>query len=121
MTELLRNCKVISIKDLNNKFNRNVNILNYYTMKTKIELCMSKYRILGNSTLERPTYSFYLDVLFKSKSGYRNYFNILSNAETQNDNPTCEIIWTNIVQKENLYITIKDRWKIIYKICFYSV
>ena len=65
--------KVISNRDLNNKFNINVNILNYYTMKTKIELFMSKHRILGDSTLERPIYPFHLDVLFKSKSGCKSY------------------------------------------------
>ena len=47
--------KLISIRDLNNKFNINVNILNYYAIKAKIELFTSKYRLLGNLTLERPT------------------------------------------------------------------
>ena len=108
--------KVVNIRDLNNKFKIDVSILNYYTMKTKIELFLSKYRILGNFTLERPSI-----VLFKSNSGCRNYYNIFNNAEAQNYNPTCEILWTNIVQKENLYITIEERWKLIYKICFYSV
>ena len=84
--------KVISIRDLNNKFNiSNVNIPHYYTMKTKIDLFMLKYRIIGNSTLVRPTYPFHLDVLFKSKSGCRNYYNIFHKT-AQNDNPICEII-----------------------------
>ena len=86
----------MSIRDLNKKYNININILNYYTMKAKIELFMSKYRLLGNSALQRPTYPFHLDVLFNSRSGCRHYYNIFNNAETQNDNPTCEIIWTNI-------------------------
>ena len=72
---------------------------------------MSKYRFLGSSTLERPTYPFQLDVLFKSKNGCRHYYNIFNNTEAQNENPTCEIIWTNIIDKENLDITIKERWK----------
>ena len=46
---------------------------------------------------------------------------MFNNAEAQNENPTCEIICTNIIEKENLDITIKERWKRIYKICFYSV
>ena len=99
-------------------------------MKTKIELFLnnkfniickySKHRILGDSTLERPIYPFHLDVLFKSKSGCKSCYNIF-NTEAQNNNPTCKIMWTNIVQKENLSITIKERFKLIYKICFYSV
>ena len=101
--------KVISIRDLNNKFYININILNYYTMKIKMELFMSKHRILGNLTLERPIYPFYLDVIFKSKSRCRSYYNIFNNIEVQNNNPTCEILWTNIVQKESLDITIKER------------
>ena len=88
-------------------------------MKAKIELFMSKYRLLGSSTSGRPTYPFHLDVLFKSKSGCSHYCNIFNNAEAQNDNPM--IMWINIVEKENLDITIKERWKRIYKICFYSV
>ena len=113
--------KLISIRDLNKKYNINVNILNYYTIKVKIELFTSKYRLFGSSTLERPTYPFHLDALFKSKSGCKHYYNMFNNAEAQNENPTCEIIWTNIIEKENLDITIKERWKRIYKICFYSV
>ena len=116
-----RDGKVISCNDLNNKFNINVNILNYYTMKTKMELFMSKQKIKGKSTLERPIDPFHLDILFKSKSGCRNYYNTFNNTEAQNNSPTCEIIWTSTVQKENLDITIKERWKSIYKICFYSV
>ena len=112
---------VLSIRDLKNKFNINVNILNYYTIKAKIEIYMSKYRLLGNLTLERPTYPFHFDVLFKVKSGCKNYYHVLNNAAALNDNPTCEIKWTNIVQNENLDIQIKERWKQIYKICFYSV
>ena len=34
--------KFISIRDVNDKFNINVIILNYYPMKVKIELYMSK-------------------------------------------------------------------------------
>ena len=70
--------KLISMRDLNKKYNINVNILNYYTMKAKIELFMSKYRFLGRSTLERPTYPFHLDVLFKYKNGCRHYYNIFN-------------------------------------------
>ena len=103
--------KLISIRDLNKKYNININILNYYTMKVKIELFMSKYRLLGNSALERPTYPFHLDVLFNSRSGCRHYYNIFNNADAQNENPTCEIIWTNIIEKENLDITTKEKWK----------
>ena len=113
--------KPISIRYLKNKFNINVNILNYYTIKAKIELFTSKYKPLGNLILERPTYPSHLDVLFKAKSGCRDCCHVLNNVEAQNDNPTCEIKWTNIVQKENLDIQIKERWKQIYKICFYSV
>ena len=36
--------KLISIRDLKNNFNINVNILNYYTIKAKIELFTSKYK-----------------------------------------------------------------------------
>ena len=113
--------KIISIRDLKNKFNINVNILNYYTIKAKIELYTSKYRHLGNLTLERPTYPFHLDVLLKVKSFSKNNYHAFNNAEALNDNPTCELKWTNIVQNENLDIQIKERWKQIYKICFYSV
>ena len=113
--------KILSIRDLKYKFNINVNILNYYTIKAKIELYTSKYRLLGNLTLERPTYPFHLDVLLKAKSGSKNYYHAFNNAEALNDNPTCEIKWTNIVQNKNLDIEIKERWKQIYKICFYSV
>ena len=82
---------------------------------------MSKHKNLGNMTLERPIYTFHLDILFKSKSGCRSYYNIFNNTEAQNNRPTCELIWTSIVQRENLDITIEERWKSIYKICFYSV
>ena len=60
-------------------------------------------------------------MLLKAKSGSKNYYHAFNNAEALNDNPTCELKWTNIVQNENLDIQIKERWKQIYKICFYSV
>ena len=78
--------KLISIRDLKNKFNINVNILNYYTIKAKVELFTSKYKLLGNLTLERPSYPFHLDVLFKAKRGSKNYCHVLNNAEAHNDN-----------------------------------
>ena len=68
--------KLISMRDLNKIYNININILNYYTMKAKLELFMSKFRLLGSSTLERPTYPFHLDALFKSKNGCTHYYNI---------------------------------------------
>ena len=79
--------KLITMRDLK-KYNINVNILNYYTMKAKLERFMSKFRLLGSSTLERHTYPFPLDVLFKSKNGCRHYYNIFNNTEAQKENPT---------------------------------
>ena len=35
--------KLINMRDLNKKYNINVNILNYYTMKAKLALFMSKF------------------------------------------------------------------------------
>ena len=40
--------KLVSIRDLNNKFNTNINIVNYYTLKAKIVLFMSSYKLSGN-------------------------------------------------------------------------
>ena len=72
----------------------NVNILNYYTMKAKLELFISKFKLLGSFNFRKAYMSF---SLFKSKNGCRHYCNIFNNTEAQKENPTCEIIWTNII------------------------
>ena len=82
---------------------------------------MSRHKLSGNWTLEKPTYPFHLDVLFRSKKGCKKFYDIYNNLGTQNDNPICETMWSKLVSNENLEITLKERWESIYKICFYSV
>ena len=60
-------------------------------------------------------------MLFRSKKGCKKFYDIYSDLETQNDNPICETMPSNLVSNENLEITLKERWESIYKICFYSV
>ena len=36
-------CKTLSLRYLNNKYNTNINILNYYTIKTKVDQYLAKH------------------------------------------------------------------------------
>ena len=112
---------ILTIEEIKYKFNFNPNILNYYSIKVKIQDFMSRHKLSGNWTLEKPTYPFHLDVLFRSKKGCKKFYDIYNDLGTQNDNPICETMWSKLVSNENLEITLKERWESIYKICFYSV
>ena len=112
---------ILTIEEIKYKFNFNPNILNYYSIKVKIQDFMSRHKLSGNWTLEKPTYPFHLDVLFRSKKGCKKFYDIHNDLGTQNDNPICETMWSKLVSNENLEITLKERMESNYKICFYSV
>ena len=56
-------CRMLSLRDLKNKFNIHINILNYYTVKAKMNLYI---QIIPkkNWNLERLAYPRHLDVIF---------------------------------------------------------
>ena len=65
--------KLLMVGELNSKFNTNKNILNYYTVKAKIEHFMSKNKTLKTLITERPTYPTNLDQLRGSKRGCKKF------------------------------------------------
>ena len=48
--------RILSLRDLKNKFNIHINILNYYTVRTKINSSQEKSSPMKNWNLERPVY-----------------------------------------------------------------
>ena len=112
---------MLDIRVINQKFNVNINLLNYYTVKAKVEIFMSKQRPRGICNIEKPTYPFHLDVLLNSQKGCRKIYEAFNCSNSQYENPTSKIIWTNAIHNEDLNLDINERWKQIYKVCFYSV
>ena len=103
--------QILSLMELSSKFNLKVNLLNYYTMKAKIQLFTSKYRHSRNSIIQRPIYPKHLDVVFKSTKGSRVFYQAYCKFEAQDCTPTCETAWANTLQYENLGITHEDTWR----------
>ena len=115
------NGNLLSLKDLNSKFGFKANILNYYTIKAKIELFISRYKRYERCSIARPTYPRHLDEIIRSKQGSKIFYDTYNNQEVQNCTPKCENLWASTVQQQNLNIVIKERWSLIYQICFFSV
>ena len=113
--------EMLSLKDLKEKYNFKPNILNYYTIKAKIELYMSKYKFQERYTIPKPIIPRHLDVVFKSRKGCKTFYDAYRDNETQNLTPKSESLWANIVRYQNQEISIKEKWKRIYEICFFAV
>ena len=113
--------RILGFNDLNSKFNMRSNILNYYTIKTKVDIFLSKYKDIPNPLVERPMFPSHLDILFKAKKGCRKFYEIYTNSSPLSVTPRSEVIWADIVSHEDVNLTVAEKWKTIYKICFNSV
>ena len=113
-------CRMLSLRELKAKFNTNMNVLNYYTVKAKISLYLEKIIPEKNWNVKRPLYPKHLDVIIKSRKGCRNLYDNFNNATSACHKPLSEIIWDNLVQNENSEKPLKEKWNTIYEICFFT-
>ena len=112
---------MLEIGQLNQKFQIRINILNYYTMKFKIQTFLANQKTLKDYRIEQPAYPFHLDVLFKSQKGIKKIYETFNTAEHQCNQPISKIIWTNVIQNEYPLSNMNETWKLIYKICFFAI
>ena len=103
-------------KVLKRKYDLNINILNYYTVKGLVNQFIARNRVGDDFEITRPQIPFHINTLLNtSKSCSKKFYLELVKAES--GEPLCEIKWND----EFNYILNKDHWKVIYKICFKSL
>ena len=56
--------KMLCFEDLNEKFNCNLNILNFYTIRSKLNAFLSRYKVEGPWDLARPIFPLHLKPFF---------------------------------------------------------
>ena len=97
------------------------NILNYYTIKTKVDIFLSKHKAISGIYIERPMFPAHLDILFNPKKGCKKFYEVYKNSNKLIETPRSEIIWADIVSHEDMNLEITEKWNCIYKICFNAI
>ena len=98
-------------------FRRNLNlafnILDYYRLKYLVKTFISTYKEEGPSNYLRPCCPFYLKILYNSKKGCNDIYNLLVERDTKYPVP--------ILKWEELVHHSRYSWTQIYKICCKSI
>ena len=122
IADIFDNGQIMSKENINKKFGININLMNYYTVKKKIALFISKQRLdIHNQPIERPTYPTHLDPIFSLKKGCRKFYENFNSQQIQNEKPACETIWMNLIRNADINTQNDEKWKQVYKVCFYSI
>ena len=106
-------CRMLSLSELKNKFNIHINILNYYTVRIKVNLYLEKTSPRKNWNLQRPVCPRHLDIILKSSKGCKGLYDAFNKVTSAYQKPLSETIWDNSVQNENSDKPFKDTWNII--------
>ena len=106
----------MSISVLRHRFNLNINLLNYYTVRSNVSAFIKKYKNLNlqcKLLQVRPYLPFHANILFGSNSFYRS----LIQFEHQREFPTHEVKWNSLLNDP----IDNDNWNIYYKVCFWTI
>ena len=109
--------ELLTFKHLKSKFNANLNIVNYYTVRQSVKMFMAQYKQPNQLwQLELPTYPLHLKVLLNKQKSCKKFYNALKSGSKE-DNPLCERIWSKLLTEYPNTEQI-EKWPLIYKICF---
>ena len=112
--------QLLSISVLRHRFNLNINLLNYYTVRSNVSTFIKKYK---NCTFPckllqvRQYLSFRANILFGIKTKSNSFHRSLIQVEHQREFPTHELKWISLLN----YLIDNDNWNIYYKVCFWTI
>ena len=113
---------ILAINVLKDRYNLNINFLNYYTVKSKVLGFLNKYRNCVSSgklrqiSLIRPYLPFHANIIFrisKSNHFYKNLMQIKDHKEITNH----ELKWNSQLSD----LIYNENWNIYYKACFKAI
>ena len=104
---------VLNPEVLKRKFEFSFNILDYYRLKYLVKTFITTYKEEGPSNYMRPCCPSHLKILYKSKKGCKDFYNLLLERDTKYPVP--------IPKWEELVLHSKYSWTQIYKICCKSI
>ena len=112
--------KLLPVSVLRHRFNLNINLLNYYTVRSNVSAFIKKYK---NCTLTckllqvRPCLPFHANILFGTKTKSNSFYRSLIQAEHQREFPTHVMKWNSLLND----LIDNDNWNIYYKVCFWTI
>ena len=109
---------VLSINQLQTKFNCKLNILNYFTVRSKVTTFLKCHKVVHPCVIDNLSYPFHLKYIIQSQTGCRKICEIYKNLD-DTKKPLCESIWEPTIKMD--YSDQTNYWPIVYKICFRCV
>ena len=112
--------KLLPVSVLRHRFNLNINLLNYYTVRSNVSAFIKKYK---NCTLTckllqvRPCLPFHANILFCTKTKSNSFYRSVIQAEHQREFPTQVMKWNSLLND----LIDNDNWNIYYKVCFWTI
>ena len=109
--------KMLTIDILREHFNLNINLLNYYTVKSKVSAFIKKYasgKFPHKFIQLRPYLPFHANILFGTKSKSNSFYRTLTQDEHQREMPTHEQNWNSQLKGQ----INNEHWYFYYKACF---
>ena len=106
--------KIEPIEVLQNRYNINCNVLDYFRVKLSLQKFIKNCNLVESFNYCRPACPFHLQILFKSRRGCKDFYHIfLSNPDHE---PVAKTKWQPLVD-----VNVPNFWSMIYKICFKSI
>ena len=91
-------CKVLGYNQLKAKYKFNLNIINYYTVRSKVTTFLLDTKVKYSGIFATPTYPFHLKPIIQCQQGCRKFYETMKNIDIK-EKPLCELIWDQTIKK----------------------
>ena len=96
---------VLTYNQLKAKYNFNLNILNYYTVRSKVTVFIRDNKVKHSGRIDTPIYPFHLKPIIQTQQGCRNFYETMRNMDIK-ERPLCELIWDQTIKKTTQIVWI---------------